>query len=438
MNAQERIQNRRHRIAQHRTRVRAGAIPPRPIDTPAWSIRIVYTLARMAGLAVVAAILYWAWHTAADFIADQHTASVQTERPLFDIRRISPALTPDSIEHWLLSFRLDLRAEELQVTHTDDARLRPFTIAPGEPALYIAYRLQAEEFIQDADLLNLYLRVHGLDRYLDAGNFLLSGSMTIPEIAAALQAPSYEEVTVTLPEGLRMEEIAMRLEEHFVIDRDTFLQAVSRPREMAIFDDYTFLADLPPDAGLEGYLFPDTYRFPVRAENPDIVLAKFLDNFDTRIGRDRLQGSRTGLAGRELVILASIIEREAVLSEERPLIASVYLNRLDGQCASEVRGLYLESDPTVQFPLGNAEQGWWPPIQIEDYRRVDSPYNTFLYPGLPPGPIANPGLSSLEAAYAPAQTVYCFFHTAGPDGNHAFARTYAEHQQNVTRYGSGP
>ena len=103
-----------------------------------------------------------------------------------------------------------------------------------------------------------------------------------------------------------------------------------------------------------------------------------------------------------------------MLAEERALVSSVYYNRLQGKCDDQIRGPFMESDPTVQYPLGNAANGWWPPIQIEDYALVQSPYNTFLNPGLPPGPISNPGLDSLNAALQPAITVYCFFHTAGP------------------------
>lgn len=424
---------RRQRIARHRARVGAAALAaPRGHGLSAFGVFL-----RLAGLGFTAALVLWAGRTALDFVAGQTALVRPGPRPLWDIHSAGRALTPDNIERWLLAYRLELRADELAARAAGPPRLRPFVVSPGEPALYIAYRLVNEGFIADAELFNLYLRVNGLDRYLEAGNFMLAGNMTLPEVAAALQASSYEEVLVTLPEGLRMEEIAERLEANFVIDRTRFLQAAARPREMTIFDDYAFLADLPAEANLEGFLFPDTYRFPVNADSAETVLARFLDNFDAKLGADGLARASASLAGRDAVILASIIEREAVLDEERPLIASVYYNRLNQRCGDQVRGPFLESDPTVQFPLGRETEGWWPPIQLADYERVDSPYNTFLYPGLPPGPIANPGLSSLQAALEPAYTVYCFFHTAGPGGGHAFARTYAEHQQNVVRYGSG-
>lgn len=130
----------------------------------------------------------------------------------------------------------------------------------------------------------------------------------------------------------------------------------------------------------------------------------------------------------EVVTLASIVEREAVVDEERPIIASVYLNRLN-------RGMYLQSDPTVQYAKGySAESGrWWNPMIQEEAQSVDSPYNTFLYPGLPPGPICSPGLASIQAVLYPADTPYLFFFSKG-DGTHAFSKTYEEHLENMRRY----
>jgi len=242
-------------------------------------------------------------------------------------------------------------------------------------------------------------------------------------------------VLVTIPEGFRAEEIAERLAENNVMEPDRFLAAVRQPRSLGIFDDYDFLQDLPPDAGLEGYLFPDTYRFPVFAAQPEIVLASFLDNFENKVGRDGLVGGGSGLSGRNLITLASIVEREAVQADERPLIAGVYLNRLNGACVVEVGGNYLQADPTVQYARGTVGNWWWKPQRIEEYVTVTSPYNTYLNPGLPPGPISSPGLSAIEATRNPAASDYCFFLATGDEGRHVFARTLAEHEQNLRIYG---
>ncbi|MBI3959330.1 MAG: endolytic transglycosylase MltG, partial [Chloroflexi bacterium] len=183
---------------------------------------------------------------------------------------------------------------------------------------------------------------------------------------------------------------------------------------------------------------PDTYRFPVNASTPDLILAAFLNNFENRVGSDRLIGGNSGLSGRDLINLAAIVEREAVQVDERPLIASVYVNRLNSNCVADVGGTYLQADPTVQYARGVAGNWWWKPQTIEEYSQVVSPYNTYLNPGLPPGPIASPGLSAIEATRNPAQSVYCFFAATGEDGRHVFARTLAEHEQNLRIYGYNP
>jgi UPF0755 protein len=213
------------------------------------------------------------------------------------------------------------------------------------------------------------------------------------------------------------------------------LAAVRAPRSLTIFEDYEFLQELPQDASLEGDLFPDTYYGPVLASAPELVLASFLDNFEAKVGGDGLAGGSSGLSGRNLITLASIVERESVQADERPLIASVYLNRLNGLCTTEVGGAYLQADPTVQYARGAVGNWWWKPQRIEEYASVVSPYNTYLNPGLPPGPIASPGTSAIEGVRNPASSSYCFFVATGDDGRHVFAQTLAEHQQNLQVYG---
>ena len=254
-----------------------------------------------------------------------------------------------------------------------------------------------------------------LDRNIEAGNFMLAESMTMPEIAAELQQARFEEALVTIIEGSRAEEIAEQLAENFVIDAERFLTAVRQPHSLSIFSDYDFLQNLPEDASLEGFLFPDTYRFPVNVSAPEVVLASMLDNFERKVGADRLVGGSSGLSGRDLMTMASIVEREAVQADERPLIASVYLNRLNESCR-DVGGRYLQADPTVQYARGTTGDWWWKPQSVEEYAQVRSLYNTYLYEGLPPGPIASPGLSAIEATRNPDQTAYCFFLGTGDDG----------------------
>ncbi len=184
---------------------------------------------------------------------------------------------------------------------------------------------------------------------------------------------------------------------------------------------------------LEGYLFPDTYRLPSRAVPADLI-RRMLDNFERRVTDDVMTPARQ--AGRSLdqvVTMASIVEREAQRVDERPLVASVYWNRVSGACSGQTGGAYLQADPTVQYAAGHAGEWWWKPPSVEAYQTVQSPYNTYLRPGLPPSAIASPGVSAIQAAADPAKTQYCFFVAAG-DGSHVFASTLAEHQVNIAKY----
>jgi len=394
-------------------------------------------LYRLVFFALVVGALSGVWLVANAHLTEQFLGAPQAASGLIDPTAGQGALTPDNIEKQVLTLSLRLRERELAIPVGTNTRPRPFVINPGEPARFVAARLQAEGFIRDADLFNLYLRVTGLDRRINAGNFMLAEAMTMPEIAEALQNALFEEALVTIPEGFRLEEIADRLAENNIMETDRFLAAVRQPRSLSIFADYEFLQGLPANASLEGYLFPDTYRLPVFASTPELILRPFLDNFADKVGAAGLVAGAGGLSGHNLITLASIVEREAVLADERPLIASVYLNRLNNTCP-DVGGTYLQADPTVQYARGVVGNWWWKPQTIEEYSQVISPYNTYLNQGLPPGPIASPGLNAIAATRNPAATSYCFFVATGENGAHAFAITLAEHNQNLQIYGYNP
>lgn len=397
--------------------------------------RWLMNLTRVGFLLLVIGVIAGAWSVATAHLAEQLLGTPKLAEGLIDPRAGQGALTPENIERQILSFSLRFREGELNLPAGDNPRPRPFVVNIGEPARFVAARLENEGFIRDAELFNLYIRVNGLARRIEAGNFMLTETMTVPEIAEALQTALFEEVLVTIPEGFRVEEIAERLAENNVIEPDIFLAAVREPRSLTLFDDYDFLSSLPDGASLEGFLFPDTYRLPVLTTDTEILLAPFLDNFELKVGQEGLTGGSSQIGGRNLITLASIVEREAVQADERPLIASVYVNRLRGVCDADVGGPYLQADPTVQYARGTVGNWWWQPQSVEEYAEVQSPYNTYLNPGLPPGPIASPGLSSIDAARDPAQTTYCFFLGTGEDGRHVFAETLAEHEQNLQIYG---
>jgi len=337
-----------------------------------------------------------------------------------------PSGQGEGVIHALLGLYLQFRAEELNQP-AGEGETVVFTVQPGETTAMVATRLAKEGLIHDAELFSLYMRYQGLDRGLEAGDYELSPSMTIPQIAERLQRAQAEEVVVTVPEGWRMEQIAALLDRESVLPGREFL-ALAREGDF----DYPFLRDRPPGASLEGYLFPDTYRLPVGAEASDLI-KRMLENFDRRVTPQmRQDAAAQGLTLFEVVTLASIVEREGVVKEELPLIASVYRNRLE-------RGMKLDADPTVQYALGfqpDTGQWWKSPLQLEEYAQVNSPYNTYLHPGLPPGPICNPGLAAIEAVIYPAQSDYLFFVRNGVanDGSHVFAKTLEEHERNRQQY----
>jgi len=346
------------------------------------------------------------------------------------------ALSLDNLEDTLLGLYLRAQQTVISTPAGTGTQPVPFTIESGETAAVVADRLQEMGLISDAGLFRLYMRYNSIDQRLEAGDFELAYAMNMPQIADALQNAIVREVTVSVPEGWRAEQVAELLQQQGIMDAESFMAAVRLGDTVALgIGSYDFLSDRSGRATLEGYLFPDTYRIPARAK-PAELLAAMLDNFEQKVpGSWQSDAAASGTTLADAVILASIVEREAVQADERPLIASVYRNRLAGVCDADVGGAYLQADPTVQYARGRSGDWWWKPQSVEEYKDVDDIYNTYLYPGLPPGPIASPGLSALDAAIHPAETQYCFFVATGEDGRHVFARTYAEHQINVAQYG---
>ena len=221
-------------------------------DNWAWAI------IRAGIFLLVLLVIAGVWSVSSAHLDEQLLAAPRQEAGLIDPNANQFSLSPDNIEKQFLSLSLRLRESELSVPVGTNPLPRPFRIQPGEPARFIAARLQNEGFVNDSDLFNLYLRVTGLERNIEAGNFMLAETMTVPEVAESLQNALFEETIVTIPEGMRAEEIAERLSEANIIEEDRFLAAVRNPRTLSIFDNYEFLQSLPATASLEGFLFPDT------------------------------------------------------------------------------------------------------------------------------------------------------------------------------------
>lgn len=299
-----------------------------------------------------------------------------------------------------------------------------FTVEPGATASAVAERLAALNLVRDAQLLTYFLRYRGLDGRVEAGDFILRQTMTIPQVALALTDASARETWLRVTEGWRREQITAALAAHGAFDGIAadfaLLTGPNSPRPPGD----GLLASLPPGASLEGYLFPDTYLLSPGASASDVI-AKMLANFQNRLPAGyAAEVAALGLTVHQAVTVASLIEREAVVDDERPLIASVIYNRLG-------RGQWLEIDATVQYALGTSEN-WWPRLAGVDLRAVLSPYNTYAGPGLPPGPIANPGLASLLAAARPAESDYLFYRAlCDGSGRHAFAVTFEQHLANA-------
>lgn len=305
-----------------------------------------------------------------------------------------------------------------------------FVIASGESAGVVATNLEANGMLRNRELFLNYVRYYGLDSRLEAGTFIVDPALSIPELAQQLTDARAQEIALRFLEGWRSEEMAgyLATTTPAEIDADRFLGIVQR-RVAFPLAEYSFLRDLPADASLEGYLFPDTYRIQLDARADDLVHL-MLANFERQLSSGLQQGfAGQGLTVHEAVTLASIVERETPLAEERPRVAGVFLNRLRIP-------MRLQADPTVQYALGYVagEATWWKsPLSAADLQ-IESPYNTYFVEGLPPGPIANPGLASLEAVAGPEQTEFLYFVAdCGRAGAHVFSTTYEEHLQNVER-----
>ncbi len=299
------------------------------------------------------------------------------------------------------------------VTGNKNAPLVLVSIPPGRNARQIGEILARRRLVRSPLSFVFASRMDGLSGKMHAGRYELSPAMPPRQIAAQLALGETAQGIVTVPEGYTVRQIARRLAEHHLVDEAQFLALAQTGGRSFHVRGWT-----PPDDNLEGYLFPDTYTVPKGASAHDLIQI-MLENFARRVATPH--GAEADFFPGGLpaaVTLASLVEREAEVDADRPLIAAVYHNRLKA-------GMRLQCDATVQYALPQHKAR----LFYVDLR-VDSPYNTYRHAGLPPTPIANPGLASIEAALHPAQANYLYY-VAGPGGRHTFSRTLAQHEQAV-------
>lgn len=330
------------------------------------------------------------------------------------------------------SYQLQQRQEDLNLTAGTDKQETTFTVDSGELPADVSVRLKTDGYIIDSDLFLTLLKCRHASEKIQAGDHVLRRNMTMDEVIVALQRGTQRGVTVTVRPGWRSEQVADYLATLNLpqFDKNDFVKQVKAGSNF----DFTFLSDRPRNASesVEGYLFPETYDV-LQGITAGQIINRFLTEFDQRVTPEmRQKAAGENMTLHEVITLASIVEREAVVKEEGPIIASVYLNRLK-------KKMVLNADPTVQYAIGYQASSklWWPVVPLEQYAKVDSPFNTYTNSGLPPGPICEPSLNSILAALDPASTEYLYFLAKG-DGTHVFSRTLEEQNANLAKYGYRP
>lgn len=287
---------------------------------------------------------------------------------------------------------------------SSEESLKDFLISKGSSASQIGNNLYRKGFIKSPFAFKIYLQLKGQSKGIQAGEYSLSPSYSLIQIVSELlKGPT--EIWVTIPEGLRKEEIARRFSISFGKDSDF---------------EQKFLQE---SDSFEGKLFPDTYLFPKTA-SASMVVKKMRDTFEEKVGEKTLK---------EVVTVASIIERETRSGEERPLVAGILYKRLKAKWPLQVDATLQYAVANSKFQILNSKSfGWWEPLTKEDLE-IDSSYNTYKFTGLPPTPIANPGLSSIKAALYPEESAY-WFYLHDSKGNIHFAKTIEEHNKNVREF----
>jgi UPF0755 protein len=331
--------------------------------------------------------------------------------------------TPDLsfVQKIKLSLELYIKGDSLFFSPVISTGEVFFQVENGQSIYDISEQLRAAGYIQSVDSFINYLIYRGYDRRIQSGKFIITDGMNGIDIARKLINPIPEKIYFVVLPGWRAEEIADALVySGLSFTADDFLRAVRYPTQNMLPESFSELSSL------EGYLAPGEYYF-----DREITSSEFIGALTQRFAENISQDLKTaitdkGLSFSEAVILASIVERESIVDEEMPMIASVFLNRYE-------IGMKLDSDPTVQYAVGYNEKQdtWWTnPLSMNDLN-FDSVFNTYIYSGLPPHPICNPSLQAIQAVAYAADTPYFYFRAkCDSSGKHEFARSYEEHLLN--------
>lgn len=291
-----------------------------------------------------------------------------------------------------------------------------FTVTKGMGTKEIAQMLHQKKVVAIPLTFQIAVRLRGLSSSLQAGHYVVTAGQSNQDIISMLAEGKVHFNTLTVPEGATINEIALSLEKKHLGSAERF-KAAART-----YAPYPYMQTVTPGViyAAEGFAYPSTYNLPEGASEQEI-LAMMVKEFDKRLTPEiRSDIAKRGLAVRNVVNLAAMVEKEATHKEEMPIIASIFLRRME-------LGMPIQSDTTVQYVLGAHKE-----VVTFDDLKVDSPYNTYLHEGLPPGPIANPSMEAIEAVVHPIPTEYLYF-VADKNGYHRFSKTYEEHEQMIKK-----
>ncbi len=286
-------------------------------------------------------------------------------------------------------------------------------VGRGEPFFSVVQKLKDSEVISNRRLFTLWARLWAMDKKVHWGVYRFGFPVAPRDVLDRMVLGRGAFHRITVPEGLALKEVADLLEREELADKGQFLKEAANEELLSLYGLERY--------GIEGYLFPDTYYFPVSATERDILIAMVEQFTETFTPVMEKQAEELGLSRHEVVTLASLVEKETGVQAERPLVSAVFHNRLN-------HNIPLQSDPTVIYGLENFSGN----LRRRDLQ-TPSPYNTYRFRGLPPGPISNPGLSSLRSALYPASVPYLYF-VSKNDGTHFFSETIREHNRAVDLY----